>query len=494
MNADGDFYTGNKKVNSATGQEEVFDSPIPTVTGEDPGVGGVSVGFDVLSPLEASISRSIRVEGGPDKNLISEFDGPLVINNKLTSTSAKGIEANSLFLQGSTTVSRKYSVGLGTPTLAGNAGDVVYNGVPASGNYAGWIYTTNNTWEGFGYVGSFEDERVGISSGGSFVGIATNIDFRSGIGATVRTEYDTVSGVGTVIVDASPLNVGVSTGIGLLKTFVGVATEINFVGLGITISAVYNSSGIASVTFDGTAPGTGSPGLPLNSIQYNDSGFFTGNGDFTFDGLNVYVGNSIGINSSAPGAKLDIVSTTTEALRIKSTSGSGNIVRVDNTGSDTTPFIIDINGNVGVNTVTANTALDVRGTASVDKVWIYESDRGNYVGLQVPTLSANYALTLPSVVGTANSILHTTGGGVLDWVSPNTVVTGVLTTTDYLAEGSTNLYFTNERAQDAVGSAINAGIQTGITVTYDDASNAINYNVEAAAPYPFTTRGFSMPL
>ena len=130
MNADGDFYTGNKKVNSATGQEEVFDSPIPTVTGEDPGVGGVSVGFDVLSPLEASISRSIRVEGGPDKNLISEFDGPLVINNKLTSTSAKGIEANSLFLQGSTTVSRKYSVGLGTPTLAGNAGDVVYNGVP----------------------------------------------------------------------------------------------------------------------------------------------------------------------------------------------------------------------------------------------------------------------------------------------------------------------------------------------------------------------------
>lgn len=36
MNADGDFYVGNKKVSSATVQEEVFDAPIPTATGEDP--------------------------------------------------------------------------------------------------------------------------------------------------------------------------------------------------------------------------------------------------------------------------------------------------------------------------------------------------------------------------------------------------------------------------------------------------------------------------
>ena len=493
MNADGDFYTGNRKVNSATGQEEVFDAPVPTVTGEDPGVGGVNIGFDVISPLEASISRSLRVEGGPDNNIISEFDGPLIINNKLTSTSIKGIEANSIFLQGDTTVSRKYSVGLSTPVLAGNAGDIVYNGIPVSGNYAGWIYTTNNEWENFGYIGNFEDARVGFASERNFLGVTTMLDFRSGIGATIRTEYNQTAGVGTVFVDASPLNVGVSTGIGLLKTFVGVATEINFVGLGITISAVYNSSGIASVTFDGTNAGSGSPGLPLNSIQYNNGGFFVGDSSFAFDGTDVFVGNSIGINSSTPNAKLDIVSTTTEALRIKSTSGSGNIVRVDNTSSDTTPFIIDINGSVGINTITANTALDVKGTASVDRVWIFESNRSNYVGLQVPTLSANYALTLPAVVGTANSILHTTGGGVLDWVSPNTVVTGVISTTDDISEGSTNLFYTDERAQDAIGAAINAGIQTGITITYNDTGNAFNYNVEPGAPYPFTTRGFNMP-
>ena len=35
MNDKGNFYIGNKKVNSTTGQEEVVDIPIPTVTGED---------------------------------------------------------------------------------------------------------------------------------------------------------------------------------------------------------------------------------------------------------------------------------------------------------------------------------------------------------------------------------------------------------------------------------------------------------------------------
>ena len=63
----------------------------------------------------------------------------------------------------------------------------------------------------------------------------------------------------------------------------------------------------------------------------------------------------------------------------------------------------------------------------------------------------------------------------------------------HISEGSSNLYFTNERAQDAINSAISAGIQTGITITYDDTGNAFNYNVEPAAPYPFTTRGFNMP-
>jgi hypothetical protein len=50
-------------------------------------------------------------------------------------------------------------------------------------------------------------------------------------------------------------------------------------------------------------------------------------------------------------------------------------------------------------------------------------------------------------------------------------------TTDNLTEGTTNKYFTDERAQDAIGTAISNGAQTGITVTYTDASNKIDFSV-----------------
>jgi Major tropism determinant N-terminal domain len=51
--------------------------------------------------------------------------------------------------------------------------------------------------------------------------------------------------------------------------------------------------------------------------------------------------------------------------------------------------------------------------------------------------------------------------------------------TDNIQEGGTNKYFSNELAQDATALALAAGTHTNITVTYDDANNAISL---AAAP------------
>ena len=50
--------------------------------------------------------------------------------------------------------------------------------------------------------------------------------------------------------------------------------------------------------------------------------------------------------------------------------------------------------------------------------------------------------------------------------------------TDDIQEGSGNLYFTDERAQDAVAAAIAAGTQTNITVTYDDVANSLSFEAE----------------
>jgi len=522
MNQDGDFFIGNRKVNSSTGKDELFDAPIPTVTGEDLGVGGgVNVGFDVIDPLEATVKRSLIVEGGSDGNIISKFDGPIVLNNKLTSTSPKGIEATSLFLQGDRDVSRKYTVGISTPSLSGNVGDIVYDGNAASGGLVGWIYTSNNTWERFGRIGLDNrepDTNIGISSGGNYVGLATQINL-VGAGVTVTNEFNAAAGIVTFTLDANPL-VAISTGAASgTNNLLGIGTQINFVGYGITIGGEFDATaGIATVLLTANAAigqGSSEPQGSTYSVQYNNSGFFGGGNGFKYDGTNVTISGetangltkitqsgggsalevasgTVGIGTSAT-ASLEVVTTSGEALRLKSTSGSGNIIRVDSgvTTSDPNPIIVDVSGNLGINTVTAIAPLDVLGNVAITgENRLYQSTRDYYAAIKPPTLTSNVTITLPTRVGVSSDILLTTGSGVLDYISASNLVGLALTNTDDLTEGTSNLYFSNERAQDAIDSAINAGIQTGITVTYSDSGNSLNFNVDSASPYPFTTKGF----
>lgn len=61
----------------------------------------------------------------------------------------------------------------------------------------------------------------------------------------------------------------------------------------------------------------------------------------------------------------------------------------------------------------------------------------------------------------------------------NAVSTGVGDLdSDGVPEGDTNLYFTDERAQDAVAAAIAAGTHANITITYDDNANSISFEAE----------------
>jgi hypothetical protein len=168
MNDGGNFYIGNRRVVSTTGREEIFDAPVPTVTGEDP-TGSNNFGFDLISPDEIRVERSIRVEGGANNNLISEFDGPVIFTNKITTL--KNVEANSLLLKGNANVSRSYTVTLDEPNVSGNPGDIAFDANPEDGGDLGWIYTTNK-WQKFGliklngvYNGNFTGSFSGDGSG-----------------------------------------------------------------------------------------------------------------------------------------------------------------------------------------------------------------------------------------------------------------------------------------------------------------------------------------
>jgi hypothetical protein len=206
MNDKGISYSGNKKLSTVTGQEEIFDTPIQTVTGED--IGNLP-GLNVITPVEGDFGRSIRVGGGPDGRALSKFNGPVVFSNKVTSNSPEGIEANSLFLQGDVTVSRKYTVGISTPVLAGNLGDVVYNAEPDGGENIGWVYTRSNIWETFGRVSVDNipvDNTVGILSGGNLLGQSQSINFVGTGGIDISGVYNSIAGISTLTFNATILD------------------------------------------------------------------------------------------------------------------------------------------------------------------------------------------------------------------------------------------------------------------------------------------------
>ena len=260
MNDKGISYSGNKRLSTITGREEIFDTPVQSFEGED--VTQVP-NLNVIEPVEAVVSRSLKVEGGPDNKVASQINGPLVVNNKVTVNSPKGLETNNIFLQGDATVSRKYTVGIATPSLAGNPGDVVYNANPAKGGYVGWIYTTDNAWRRFG--------SVRINEGSDDV------------------IFDTI-GIGTTGAGDCTLKVGSGTSVFCVdENGVGIGTTANAYKLSIVGGGVSVTGAVVAAAF--TGDGSGLTNLSNDSLFNTvDSGI--GTGIFPVNLLNVGIGTT----------------------------------------------------------------------------------------------------------------------------------------------------------------------------------------------------------
>ena len=164
----GNSYTVNKFTSGTTGKDLVTNAPVPTVRGEDITSDSGEIGFDVTSSEQLTINRGLVVDGGKDNVIISEFNGPAVFNKKITANAP--IEGNSVLIQGDQTIAREYTVGISTPQVAGNVGNVVYDAEPRSGGEIGWVYTNDNNWKKFAPIQANPDNYyVGLWSG-SFKG------------------------------------------------------------------------------------------------------------------------------------------------------------------------------------------------------------------------------------------------------------------------------------------------------------------------------------
>ena len=221
MNDKGISYSGNKKLSTITGQEEIFDTPVQTITGEDI---TNQTAINVINPIEGNFSNSIRVEGGPDNKVISKFDGPVVFTNKVTSISSKGMEATSLFLQGDATISRKYTVGISTPTNAGNPGDIVYQATPESAGTVGWVYTSDNSWKKFGPISNSTsdfDLVVNQVSANTFIGTF------SGDGSGLSNVSDIWQQDSVGVHTSTPIGIGTTSAKAGFGLYVEGSTSIN---------------------------------------------------------------------------------------------------------------------------------------------------------------------------------------------------------------------------------------------------------------------------
>jgi len=277
MNDKGISYSGNKRLSTITGKEEIFETPVQTFEGDDV---LQSDNLNVITPLEGVFARSIRVDGGESGETLSEFNGPLIVNNKLVVTSDRGVETNNLYLQGDATVSRKYTVGLGTPSLAGNPGDVVYNANPKQGSFAGWIYTKSNSWKAFGTISLERESKEDLFSK---VGIGTTTPsdklllINSG---TTQLSVDTDGrlGIGT---SASPYKLNI-IGDSLIDGTVKIGAALT-VGTGVTVDSggihVVGISSIDTLGIATIASGTyAGLGVSVYAVESNKTVYYYGDG------------------------------------------------------------------------------------------------------------------------------------------------------------------------------------------------------------------------
>ena len=129
------------------------------------------------------------------------------------------------------------------------------------------------------------------------------------------------------------------------------------------------------------------------------------------EAVRVDASGNVGIGTSAIGARLHVLPTTTgiaglfsgttsaDLVRITQ-DGSGNAIRVDDQAGGVTPFIVDSQGRVGISTITASAALTIvtTGIASDGNSQIYlngaTSNRIDFAGVGVAA---------PTTVGTSGT-------------------------------------------------------------------------------------------
>ena len=530
-----DFAINNNKFNvdSATGNTTIAGtfgvSGISTLastvnitgSGSNLTVGGtasISGDFDINSTkfTVASASGNTVIDGTLDVDEATNVTSTFGVTGIVTGTSTQQAGITSTFandgalrLSGGASITKNAAVGGelrvydnsqldGTLDVAGVTNfveNVRANATDDSGSAtdntaslytAGGLAVTKKTFIGDDLnvgAGNFTvDGPTGNTLIAGTFGVTQASNFSSITASGVAALQSTVNITGGLNINSNKFNVSAATGT------TDIAGQLNVVGA-IDFDSTLNVDGNADFNagIDVTAGAATFAGLvqadnTTDSSAYNDAAASVS----TDGGLSVakkaFVGGNFSVGGSG-GVKASILATSGNT-DIKGTLNVDDAVTFGGTLGVTGQITGDVTGDLTGN---ADSASQVNVTNTNNNTLFYPAFMGGNTGNQgVYTDSANLTYNPFSNTLTVNNFTSTTNFEV----QGNMNVTGTIAygdsqvsdisnhDTDALSEGSTNLYFTDERVDDRVNNLFVAG--TGITKVYDDAANSYTLTVTQA--------------
>ena len=300
MNDLGEFYSGAKKLSSATGEEKVIDAPIITFTGDD----AQGENQNKLSGIfdDVLVKESITIECGDNGNRSSQFYGPVNFTRKVTNTSDEGINTKNLFIKGNLSQSKLITVGLGTPTSltipSVNGGDISLESTPT--NYIGQVYDkTNGKWKKFGLISDSADildikvDRLGIGDPSVFSVVGGVGDAELYVAGDTKLQNVTITG---------------STSFASNVVF----NDVNFANINIQKTAFFSGIGGTSYAIYVDPPTVANSNTALKSRLYDlevagSAGIGTTNPITKLDVIgSSYISDKLGIGITNPTEKLEV--------------------------------------------------------------------------------------------------------------------------------------------------------------------------------------------